>query len=209
MPLLSPALVLASVAGAAMDVVDRAGYAGLAALMALENVFPPIPSEAILPLAGAQVAQGAFTYASVLTAATAGSLAGALVLYTAGRAGGRPLVLRHGRLLRISPAQLDRAEAWFDRHGAWVVLLGRLVPGLRSLVSVPAGMARMPLGRFLALTALGSLLWNALLVGAGSALGANWEQVGHVVGPLSLAVLALAGLAGAALLARALLRRRT
>jgi membrane protein DedA with SNARE-associated domain len=191
-----------------MDAADRAGYLGIAALMALENVFPPIPSEAILPLAGAQVALGVFTYASVLTAATAGSLAGALVLYTAGRAGGRPLVLRHGRILRITPAQLDRAEHWFDRHGAWVVLLGRLVPGVRSLVSVPAGMARMPVGRFLVLTAIGSLLWNGLLVGAGSALGANWEQIGHVVAPVSLMVLAALGLAGVALVVRALARAR-
>lgn len=197
---------LAGLSDMATEVVDAAGYAGLMVLMAVENVFPPIPSEIVLPLAGFQVALGVLTYAGALAAATTGSLVGALLLYAVGRIGGRPLLVRHGRLLRLSAAHLDRADGWFERHGSAVVLFGRLIPGVRSLVSIPAGVARMPLARFCALTALGSLAWNALLIAAGFALGANWDRVGTVVGPLSTAVLVAAVLGAAGVLVA---RRRT
>jgi len=115
-----------------------------------------------------------------LTVATAGSLIGALLLYGVGRLGGRPLVLRLGPLLRISPDQLERADAWFDRRGAWIVVLGRLVPGARSIVSIPAGMSEMPLVHFGLLTTVGSLTWNAVLIGVGQSLGANWAGRGRL-----------------------------
>jgi membrane protein DedA with SNARE-associated domain len=102
---------------------------------------------------------------------------GALLLYGLGRYGGRPMLLRHGRLLRLTPAKLDRADDFFDAHGAKVVLLGRMVPGVRSLVSLPAGASRMPLTSFIALTAAGSALWNAGLIGAGWALGTRWRDL--------------------------------
>jgi membrane protein DedA with SNARE-associated domain len=110
-------------------------------------------------------------------AATLGSLVGALILYFIGQRGGRPLVLRYGRILRVGEADLDRAERWFDRWGDWVVLGARVVPIARSLVSIPAGFACMPLLRFILLTVAGSLVWNVFLVGAGYQLGANWEDV--------------------------------
>ena len=109
-------------------------------------------------------------------AATIGSVAGALILYALGRIGGRPLLLRHGRILRLDERRLDRADDWFDAHGPKLVLLGRLVPGVRSVVSVPAGLSEMPVGRFVALTALGSAVWNAVLIGAGWALGSRWRR---------------------------------
>lgn len=177
--------ILAALADTAADLTERFGYLGLFLVMVAENLFPPIPSEVVLPLAGFQVSRGALGFAGALATATAGSLAGALILYGLGRAGGRPLILRYGRLLRITPEGLDRAEDWFDRYGAWVVLLGRLIPGVRSIVSVPAGIARMPLVRFSLLTTLGSLFWNALLISAGQALGRNWERVAEFIGPLS------------------------
>lgn len=195
--------VVSTLADRATELIDRLGYVGLTLLMTAENLFPPIPSEVVLPLAGAQVQRGLLSFTGALVAATLGSLIGALALYGVGRLGGRSLVLRYGRVLRITPASLDRAEAWFGRYGASVVLCGRLVPGARSLVSVPAGMARMPLGRFCALTTLGSVAWNALLIAAGQALGANWDRVGTVIGPLSGAVLAALALAGAFLVVRA------
>ena len=190
------------------DLTERLGYVGLAAVMLIENVFPPIPSEVVLPLAGYEVSRGTFTFAVALTAATAGSLAGALVLYALGRSGGRRVVLRFGPMLRVSPDQLARAEGWFARRGDWVVLLGRMVPGARSLVSVPAGLARMPLTRFCALTAIGSLAWNALLIAIGRALGARWGQVEAVVGPIS--TLVVAGLVAAVLVlaVRIVMRKR-
>jgi membrane protein DedA with SNARE-associated domain len=169
----------------ARHTVTSAGYPGLAGLVLAENLFPPIPSEAILPLAGFLVSQGELTFAWAVLAATAGSVTGALLLYALARFGGRPLVLRLGRLLRVTPADLDRADAWFDRHGGWIVLGGRLVPGVRSLVSIPAGLSEMPVGRFVALTALGSTAWNALLIGAGWALGSRYEEIADVIGGVS------------------------
>lgn len=161
----------------ARDAVTSAGYPGLFAAMLAENLFPPIPSELVLPLAGFESFEGNMVFVWAVLAATAGSLVGALILYAIGLYGGRPVVFRYGRILRVGPADLDRAEHWFERWGNWVVLGARVVPIARSLVSIPAGMTRMPLGRFIALTALGSLVWNAILIGAGYQLGANWEEV--------------------------------
>jgi membrane protein DedA with SNARE-associated domain len=161
----------------ARDAVTEAGYPGLFGAMVAENLFPPIPSEIVLPLAGFEVERGELDFILCVLAATLGSLVGALILYFIGQRGGRPLVLRYGRVLRVGEADLDRAERWFDRWGDWVVLGARVVPIARSLVSIPAGFACMPLLRFILLTVAGSLVWNVFLVGAGYQLGANWEDV--------------------------------
>jgi membrane protein DedA with SNARE-associated domain len=167
--------------GWAEDLLLGGGYVLLAVLILLENLFPPIPSELLLPLAGSRVASGDFDYLTAVTAATVGSVAGALILYSLGRFGGRPLLLRHGRILRLDERRLDRADDWFDARGPWLVLLGRLVPGVRSVVSVPAGLSEMPVWRFLALTAAGSAVWNCVLIGAGWALGSRWREATAVV----------------------------
>lgn len=161
----------------ARDAVTTAGYPGLFAAMVAENLFPPIPSELVLPLAGFESFEGNLVFVWAVLAATAGSVVGAVILYAIGLHGGRPVVYRYGRILRVTAGDLDRAEDWFERWGTWVVLGARVVPIARSLVSIPAGLTRMPIGRFLALTALGSLVWNLILVGAGYQLGANWEDV--------------------------------
>jgi membrane protein DedA with SNARE-associated domain len=178
------------------DVVTTAGYPGLAALILVENLFPPIPSEVILPLAGFYVGRGELAFGWAVLAATLGSLIGALVIYAAARRGGRPLLLRHERVLRIRETDLDRADRWFERYGAWLVLFGRLVPGARSLVSVPAGLSRMPPVRFALMTAAGSLAWNAALIGVGWALGSNYDEVSAIVGPLGTAVTVVLVIAG-------------
>ena len=193
----------------ARDAVTSAGYPGLFAAMVVENLFPPIPSEIVLPLAGAEVSRGDLTFAWTVLAATAGSLSGALLLYAIGRYGGRPLVFRWGRVLRVGPADLDRAERWFERWGDWVVLCARVVPLARSVVSIPAGMARMPLLRFCLLTALGSLVWNLILVGAGYQLGANWEEVTEVVSRYSDVMVAISILLLVAAVVWVVRRRRT
>ena len=126
------------------DLIGGGSYLALTAILVLENLFPPIPSEIVLPFAGALVADGGMSYPGAVLAATAGSLIGALILYAVGRFGGRPLLYRYRRVVRLSEAQLDRADAWFDRRGPWIVLFGRLIPGIRSVVSVPAGAAEMP-----------------------------------------------------------------
>ncbi len=175
--------------------IQSFGYAGVALLMLTENLFPPIPSEVILPLTGFLVEQGSLAFIPALIVATAGSLAGALLIYGLGRWGGRELILRHGRMLRIEEADLDRADGWFDRYGGAVVLFGRMVPGVRSLVSIPAGLSEMPLGRFVVLTALGSGAWNALLIGGGWLLGENWSRVAGFVGSVSNVILAILAIA--------------
>ncbi len=176
------------------EALGAGGYLVLTALILLENLFPPVPSEVLLPLAGSRVSAGDWSYPLVVLAATAGSMAGALVLYALGRTGGRVLLLRHGRLLRLDERRLDRADEWFDRHGAGIVFFGRLLPGVRSVVSVPAGLSEMPVGRFLLLTTAGSAIWNTGLISAGWALGAHWDQVSAVIEAAQWPVLAMAAL---------------
>ncbi|MDQ4129248.1 MAG: DedA family protein [Actinomycetota bacterium] len=179
-----------------LQVITTLGYLGLALLLVAENLFPPIPSEVVLPLAGFVVGRGELGFLQALLASTAGSVAGAFVLYALGRYGGRGLVLRYGHWLRVSAEELERAEGWFRRYGDWVVLGARVVPLARSIVSIPAGTMKMPLLRFTVLTAVGSGVWNALLIGAGVALGANWARISGWIGSYSDVVLIL--LAGAA-----------
>lgn len=177
------------------EAVKAGGYPALGGLILIENLFPPIPSELILPLAGYYVERGDLVFAIAVLAATIGSLVGALILYGASRAGGRPLIYRYAHKVRIKHADLDRADAWFDRYGSWIVLFGRLIPGVRSLVSVPAGLSEMPVWKFVALTTLGSAVWNTALIGAGWALGSQFEEVGAIIGPMSKPLLAVAVIA--------------
>jgi len=168
------------------DVVDALGYLGVAFLVALENLFPPIPSEVVLPLAGFVAGQGRANVVGMVIASTVGSMVGAWALYGISAAIGperlRAIVNRYGRVLRLSDKDLDRAEEWFDKRSTTAVLIGRCVPLIRSLVSIPAGFRRMPLARFSLFTLIGSLVWNSALVSAGYALGDRWEQVGDYVG---------------------------
>jgi membrane protein DedA with SNARE-associated domain len=167
------------------DVVDALGYVGVALLVALENVFPPIPSEIILPFAGFVARDGGATLPGMIAAATAGSLIGALVLYgIAAWIGPDRLdhfLLRHGKWFRLTSTDVRRADRWFDRHSDGAVLICRCVPLLRSLVSIPAGFRRMNLVRFLVLTLIGSVIWNTALVTAGYVLRDNWEDVEPVI----------------------------
>lgn len=188
------------------QVISTLGYLGLALLLVAENLFPPIPSEVVLPLAGFVVGRGDLNFWGALLASTTGSVAGALILYALGRYGGRGLVLRYGSWLRVSAEGLEQAEGWFRRYGDWVVLGARVVPFARSIVSIPAGTMKMPLLRFTVLTALGSGVWNALLIGAGVVLGANWTRISGWIGSYSDVVLIL--LAGAAALFLVLRHRR-
>ena len=174
------------------QVLRDLGYAGLALLMLAETVFPPIPSEAVLPLAGYLVERGDFNYVLVLLTSTAGSVLGAMLLYEAARHGGRPFAERFLRFAHLQPEKLDEAERWFARRGALIVLLGRCVPGMRSLVSLPAGLLRMPRLQYLGLTLLGSAIWNAVLVTVGYLLGSQWERVADVIGPVSKPLVAIA-----------------
>jgi membrane protein DedA with SNARE-associated domain len=191
------------------NTVSSGGYPALAGLILAENLFPPLPSELILPLAGFYVGQGEMTFVLAVLAATIGSVVGALLLYAIARFGGRRVVLRFGKVLRVKERDLDKADDWFDHHGGWVVLFGRLVPGARSLVSIPAGLSEMPVLRFILLTTLGSTAWNCALIGAGWGLGEHYDKVGGIVGPVGTAVVGVCVLATIGLVLRAVRRRRS
>lgn len=193
---------LGGLVGWVLGVIEALGAIGVGLLVALESVFPPIPSEVVLPLAGFLAGEGRLGFAAVVTWATIGSLAGALVLYWLGAALGTERLGRLADRIPLMDARdVERADAWMARRGVWAVLLGRMVPGVRSLVSIPAGVQRMPLWLFSLLTVVGSAIWNVLFVGLGFLLGDRWEQVGTysdllnylVVGAVVLVLAIIAG----------------
>jgi membrane protein DedA with SNARE-associated domain len=171
-----------------------AGYAGITLLMFLENVFPPIPSELIMPLAGFMTRNGNLVLAWVIVAGTLGSVIGALPLYYAGRSIGNRRLTRwiadHGTWLAMSPRDLQHAEDWFSRHGGSAVFIGRLIPAIRSLISIPAGIHRMHMGKFLLLTTLGSAMWTAVLAVTGWMLGSQYGKVEKFLSPATNVIVA-------------------
>lgn len=174
-------------------IMDGLGYPGIALLMFLENVFPPIPSELIMPLAGFTTIDGELSFFGVVAAGTVGSVAGALPLYYLGKLVGQERLIawadRYGRWLAVSGRDIVRTRDWFDRHGGKTVLICRLVPGVRSLISIPAGITRMPLVPFLLYTTIGAALWAALLAFAGRLLGENYGRVNTLLGPVTYVVI--------------------
>jgi membrane protein DedA with SNARE-associated domain len=176
-------------------IVRTLGYPGVAVLTFLENVFPPIPSELVIPLAGYVSATGEMGLWGVVAAGSVGSLAGALLWYEVGRRLGerrvREWVDRFGRWLTLSASDVDRAQQWFQRHGAVAVFVGRLIPGVRTFVSLPAGFTRMPMPRFVIYSAAGTAIWTGALAYAGVMLKANFEIVGDYVGTATNILLVL------------------
>lgn len=174
------------------EFLGKSGYLGVFALMALENIFPPIPSEMIMPFAGFVVARGDLNLVSVLLAGTAGSVAGALPWYYAARFYGcerlKHLADHHARWLTVSADDIDTALAAFRKHGRKAVLFGRLIPAVRTLISVPAGLGNMSLGRFLLYSGIGSLAWTGLLTAAGFLMENNYREVADYVDPVSKAI---------------------
>lgn len=167
-------------AGFMIDLMESLGLVGVAIAVGLDNLFPPIPSEIVLPMAGLAASQGTFTLGGALFATTAGSVIGAMMMYWIGRGFGRDRtawLFSVIPLLRIS--DLEKTEAWFEKHGAKAVFFGRMVPIFRSIISVPAGVEKMSQVKFLVLTTAGSLIWNTIFVMAGFQLGENW----HVIEP--------------------------
>jgi membrane protein DedA with SNARE-associated domain len=178
-----------------VDVIDRLGYVGVALLVALENLFPPIPSEIVLPFAGFVARDGGATLPGMILAATIGSIVGAWTLYgLAAWIGPERLerfLLRYGKWLRLTPADVAKAERWFDRRAVVAVLVGRCVPLIRSLVSIPAGFRRMNFGVFTLYTLIGSAIWNTALIGAGYVLRDNWHDVEPILSVVQYVVIAL------------------
>lgn len=168
------------------DFMEQFGYIGIFLMMALENIFPPIPSEVILPFGGFMTTYTSLTVPGVIVAATAGSIVGAIVLYGIGRLLSverlERIVDRWGGWLRVKPEDIAKANRTFHRYGVWAVFFGRMIPLVRSLISIPAGMAKMNIGLFVWLSVLGTLIWNAILISVGVALGQSWGKVSDVIG---------------------------
>lgn len=179
-------------------VVEKLGYAGIALLTLLENVFPPIPSEVIMPLAGFIASQGEFSLMGAIIVGSIGSLAGSTIWYFIGRRIGsqrlRQWVDKHGRWLTMSNDDLDKVHDWFQRRGGIAVFIGRLVPGIRTWISVPAGLGDMPFLPFILYSAAGTTIWTALLTGAGYWLGSNFHNLQEPLGLASTVVFVSIGI---------------
>jgi membrane protein DedA with SNARE-associated domain len=188
------------------------GYWGIGLLMFLENLFPPIPSELIMPLAGFTVGQGKMDFTLAVIAGVVGTMLGAIPWYYIGKVLGEQrlakIMDKYGKWIGISGEEIQRSARWFNRHGSKAVLLGRLVPGIRTLISIPAGFAAMPVVPFALYSTIGTTLWVLLLTYAGYALGANYKQVEEYVGPLSKVALGLVILLFLGWLGRRWLQRR-
>ena len=188
--------LLEPIVQAVVSLVGALGAPGVGIAVAAENLFPPIPSEVILPSAGFAAASGSMGLVSAIVWATIGSVVGALALYALGTWFGRARFYSlASKIPFVKEADIERAEAWFVRRGPLAVLLGRVVPVVRSLISIPAGIERMKLLPFTLYTAIGSALWNSVLIGAGYALGANWAIVEEWISRYQLIVFGLAGIA--------------
>jgi membrane protein DedA with SNARE-associated domain len=196
----------------ATEVIDSIGLVGVAMLVALESVVPPIPSELVLLLAGFNVDQGNFTFVGAVVAATVGSVVGALILYALGALLSEErlmwLLQKVGRFVGFTKKDIDRGFQWFERHGAPVVFFGRLIPLVRSVVSIPAGAARMPLGKFVIWTALGSAVWNVVWVAIGQVLGEQWEKAEEWAGTFQYVAVALFAIVGLGVIVHNLRRRK-
>nr|WP_225942064.1 DedA family protein [Sporosarcina limicola] len=180
--------------------MDQFGYFGVLLLIMIENVFPPIPSEVILTFGGFMTTYTDLTKMGVIIAATAGSVIGAMVLYSIGLlidvSKLEKIVDRWGGILRLTRKDIHRADAWFDKYGPWTVLFCRLVPLIRSLISIPAGMSNMNFLLFVLLTTIGSLIWNTALVFIGAAVGDNWQSIVQYMDIYSTITYVLIGLGG-------------
>lgn len=177
------------------DLIEQSGYLGVAFLMFLETVFPPIPSEVIMSLSGFEASKGTLTLWGVIASGTAGAMLGNTFWYLVARAYGyerfKKLTERHGRLLTIQPDEVDKAHRWFDRWGAAAVGIGRIIPTARSLISVPAGLLQMSLSRFIFYSLIGTATWTAVLAIAGYALGRAYADAEKYINPFATGVMVL------------------
>lgn len=170
--------IISLLASFIMAGISSLGYSGIALMMAIESACIPLPSEIIMPFSGFLVSQGRFTLFGTALAGAIGCVIGSIVAYVVGRYGGRAFIWKYGKYILISHHDVAMADRWFDRYGGWVVFFSRLLPVIRTFISLPAGIARMKFIPFIVLTFVGSLPWCYLLAWAGFALGARWETLG-------------------------------
>lgn len=178
--------------------MEQYGYLGVFLMIALENVFPPIPSEIILPFGGFMTTYTSMTVTGVVIASTAGSVVGAVILYGIGLLLDverlEKIIDRYGQILRVTKEDIHKADAWFDKYGIWTVVFCRMVPLIRSLISIPAGMSNMKFWLFIVFTTIGTLIWNIILVSIGATLGENWGKITEFIGVYSNIAYAIIGI---------------
>lgn len=179
--------------------MEQFGYFGVAFLIMIENIFPPIPSEVILTFGGFMTTHTSLNITGMVLASTVGAVLGALILYFIGRlldiSRLEKIIDRYGKFLRLTKEDLFKADAWFERYNVWTVFFCRFIPLIRSLISIPAGMSDMSLGLFLVFTTIGTLIWNTILIYLGSIVGAQWETIVHymdIYSNIAYAIIALA-----------------
>lgn len=189
-------------------IVSDLGYPGLFLLITLESTLVPIPSELVMPFAGALAASGRFDLWLVLVINSVAALLGSGLCYWLGAAGGRPLLLRYGKYVFVRKKDIEKTEAYFAKHGKAVILIGRFLPVIRHIISVPAGISRMPLKAFFLQTFIGSTIWGTVLIMIGYELGANWESVAGQAKRIDLVIGVVIVLALVALAIRFMLRRK-
>ena len=189
-------LILAPLSRFVVWIISSLGYGGIAVAMAIESACIPLPSEVIMPFAGYLVSQGRFSLWGVVLAGAIGCTLGSALAYAAGAYGGREFILKYGRYILITPHEVAWADRWFARYGMAATFISRLLPVIRTFISLPAGVARIPFGRFLLYAFLGSLPWSCVLAYAGMLLGEHWDRVGGVLHSLDI-VIAVVLVAGA------------
>ena len=179
-----------------LSIMEKLGYLGIAFLMFLDNIFPPIPSEIIMPSAGYTASKGDLTLMGVIIAGSAGSLIAAMILYWIGRKIPEQhlftFIKHYGKFLRIRVTDLEKALGWFNQHGHKIVFFGRMIPAVRSLISIPAGMSKMPFGKFMTYSALGTIIWTTFLACLGFYLGENQEMMSTILSRIGYVILAIA-----------------
>lgn len=174
---------------AIIDFISTSGYIGVCILMIFESMIVPIPSEAVMPFAGFLVTTHRFSFAGVLLASTIGSIIGSYLSYLIGAYGGRPFLEKWGKYFLLNHHHLTVTEKFFHTRGEWTIFIGRLIPIVRHLISIPAGIGRMPLGKFFLYTTLGAGLWNGFLAWVGMRLGEHWEQLREYTGVLHIVII--------------------
>lgn len=200
--------MLDSIAHSMQNFIADVGYPGLFLLIVLESTMVPVPSLLVMPFAGYLASQGQFSLPGILAVNSAGAMTGSLLSYWMGAVGGKPLLLRWGKYVFLKPADIEKTEQFFARHGAWTVLIARFLPVVRHLISIPAGIARMRLGMFALQTFLGSAAWGGGLMVAGYAIGKNWESVAKQAKRVDLVIAAVVVLIIVGIAVRFFLQRR-
>ena len=190
------------------DIVLQLGYPGLFLLITLESTLVPIPSELVMPFAGFMASQGEFSLPLVLVINSVAALVGSGICYWIGAAGGKPLLVRYGKYVFIREKDIEKTELFFAKHGKMTILIGRFLPVVRHFISIPAGIARMPLGSFFTQTFIGSTVWGSFLIVVGYELGVNWESVAKQFKRVDLLIGSAILLVLVALAIRFVIRRR-